>query len=241
MSSDTQGDWRMKRLSLLIKICLVLIAVLTLMRTASFDFITYSMLEGIGPAVVESIEALPASLAVETVQPAPNSGTQELPEAQSSSDQPQTSDEILALKAESIQPEESQMPAETSLVPEPQPPFFEIGKHIKLLPKDSGPVISFPSTFQILAQLENPYPNKPWRVQVEATVTHQDGSMLTAVKKRAILLFPGQSIELPIKVKANAPRYQPGVTLFTALIKDMSGQIIDEAKITFQFQVSDEF
>ena len=118
-------------------------------------------------------------------------------------------------------------------------PFFRPGEHLRLLPKNSQPNVELGGTIQFLAQLVNPHSNQAWRVQIEAIVTNEDGSSRTAINPRAIWLFPGQSIEMPIKFKAKESKYQPGLTLFTAFIRDMSGKIIDEATIAFQLETEE--
>ncbi len=111
-------------------------------------------------------------------------------------------------------------------------PLFVPGKHLKLTPQKSQGAISLPGVIQFLAELKNPY-NHFWQVRVEATVTHADGSTKPAITSRVIWLLPGQTLKLPIKFRAREPRYQPGLTLFEAFIKDMNGNLLDQASITF--------
>jgi len=228
----------MKRLSAVLKICLIVLSGFGIMHASTFDLVSYTIEQQLEIAQTESIEEIPT-----TSQSQPSISTAQQirrPNADIFSENAQwLSAQLMALRLlEAGYGDSIAHPQEAA--PAPENEFFEIGQHVKLLPKEAGPDIQFPGTFQFLAHLENPHRDKTWRVQVEATVTHEDGSTRTAIKPRAILRFPGQTLELPVKVKARQPRYQPGLTLFTALIKDMSGQIIDQATITFNLENQSE-
>ena len=232
----------MRNLGSILKIAIIGLPCVLLLQGSTFDFVSYAI-SNATPRIAkpESIQSSPSTLPMVNPlisRPHSANATQEDVSQEADGSYSISLEEILieALAyADRVQTAPHGAQAEESVGRET--PFFEIGKHLKLLPDKTEPVVEFPGgMIQFVAQLENPYRDRSWHVQVEAIVTHDDGTTRTAVKAQSIRLFPGQLLEIPVKFKAKASKYQPGLTRFTAFIKDMSGEIIDQATIAFNLE-----
>lgn len=71
-----------------------------------------------------------------------------------------------------------------------------------------------------------------WRVIGELYVTKGDGTSEKLFGPRAIRLGRAQTLRLPVGFAAK--RFPPGTTQLIAVLKDHTGQIIDQAVLTFE-------
>lgn len=76
-----------------------------------------------------------------------------------------------------------------------------------------------------------------WRVIGELHVNKGDGTSEKLFGPRAIRLGRDQTLRLPVGFAANPKRFPPGPTQFIAVLKDHSGQIIDQATVTFTLEL----
>lgn len=108
------------------------------------------------------------------------------------------------------------------------------GRALRLDPKGSltVPVLG---RIEFVATLIN-IQTSDWRVIGELSVTKGDGITEKLFGPRAIRLGPTQRLRLPVGFTAQ--RFPPGPTQFLAVLKDQTGQVIDQAIITFRIELA---
>ncbi len=108
------------------------------------------------------------------------------------------------------------------------------GRALRLEPKGSL-TVSASGRIEFVATLIN-IQTSDWRVIGELYVTKGDGITEKLFGPRAIRLGPAQRLRLPVGLAAT--RFPQGPTQFLAVLKDQTGQVIDQAIITFRIELA---
>jgi len=105
------------------------------------------------------------------------------------------------------------------------------GELVNLQPTGSI-VVPLTGTIQFIATLINPH-SKAWNVIGELLVKKADGTTLTLLAPRQIHLSRGQTLTLPVGLSADPSTFSPGLNEFIAILRDLQGNLIDQASVTF--------
>lgn len=105
------------------------------------------------------------------------------------------------------------------------------GELVNLQPAGSI-VVPLTGTIQFIATLINPH-SKAWNVIGELLVKKADGTTLTLLAPRQIHLSKGQTLTLPVGLHADPSTFSPGLNEFIAILRDLQGNLIDQASVTF--------
>lgn len=105
------------------------------------------------------------------------------------------------------------------------------GELVNLQPSGSI-VVPLTGTIQFIATLINPH-HKAWKVIGELLVKKADGSVLILLAPREIRLARGQTLTLPVGLPADPSTFSPGLNEFVAILRDLQGNLIDQASVTF--------
>ncbi len=105
------------------------------------------------------------------------------------------------------------------------------GELVNLQPAGSI-VVTLTGTIQFIATLINPH-SKAWSVMGELLVKKADGTTLTLLAPRQIRLGRGQTLRLPVGLPADPATFPPGLNEFIAILRDLQGNLIDRASVTF--------
>lgn len=71
----------------------------------------------------------------------------------------------------------------------------------------------------------------------ELIVIKGDGTTATLLPSYGLKLKAGQKIQLPVELAVKSWHFPPGRTEFLAILRDLQGEIIDRASVTFQISV----
>lgn len=105
------------------------------------------------------------------------------------------------------------------------------GELVNLQPAGSI-VVPLTGTIRFIATLINPH-SKAWNVIGELLVKKADGTTLTLLAPREIHLSRGQMLRLPVGLPADPSTFPPGLNEFVAILRDLQGNLIDQASVTF--------
>lgn len=107
-----------------------------------------------------------------------------------------------------------------------------LGESVQLEPTTP---LAIPATgrLEFVATLRNPQATDR-RVIGELRVTKSDGTVEILLKPRAVTLRKQQALRIPAGFTAK--RFPAGQTQFVAILRDMSGQEIDRASVTFTIE-----
>lgn len=108
------------------------------------------------------------------------------------------------------------------------------GEFVRLEPT-SPLTVSPTGRLEFLAVVKNPH-HTNWRVVGELRVLKGDGTEEILLKPRAVTLGKLQTLRLPAGFAAK--RFPAGTTEFIAILRDLSGQEIDRARVTFTIEPS---
>ncbi|MCR4405090.1 MAG: hypothetical protein NUW06_07460 [Candidatus Acetothermia bacterium] len=72
----------------------------------------------------------------------------------------------------------------------------------------------------------------------ELIVIKGDGTTATLLPSYGVKLKAGQKIQLPVEFAVKSWHFPPGRTEFLVILRDLEGEIIDRASVTFQISVA---
>jgi hypothetical protein len=118
---------------------------------------------------------------------------------------------------------------------ESEPSYYVPGNVVTLKPTTSFE-ISADDSIQFTAILSN-QGDAALSLTGELIVIKGDGTTATLLPSRGLKLKAGQKIQLPVEFAVKSWHFPPGKTEFLAILRDLQGEIIDRASVTFQISV----
>lgn len=114
-------------------------------------------------------------------------------------------------------------------------PYYVPGNLVILQPTTSF-LISAGGSIRFSAILSN-QGDRALSLTGELIVIKGDGTSATLLPSRGLKLKAGQKIQLPVELAVKSWHFPPGRTEFLAILRDLQGEIIDRASVTFQISV----
>lgn len=115
-------------------------------------------------------------------------------------------------------------------------PYYVPGDLVTLKPEASFEV-SLDGNIKFTAILSN-QSTEGLKLTGELIVVKGDGTTETLLPPRVLRLKAGQRIQIPVELALSSWHFPPGETEFLAILRDLKGEIIDKASVTFRISVT---